>query len=408
MNLRVCVLFHRIGPYHEARLCATERLLPLVAIQGSESDRTYDWSVVEHAGNYPMETLFPDEDSRSKPVALLNRRLRSVLEGLAPGVVVVPGWGDNLAYSALAWCVKKRIPAVVMSESTAWDEERTWWKEWVKRRIVGLFGAALVGGRPHAEYITTLGMSRDRIFQGYDAVDNEYFGAKAAESRKQKTEIRNKYGLPENYFLASARFVEKKNLLRLLEAYARYRALAKAANGKQQTEIWDLVLLGDGPLRDDLCRLVADLGLRNSVQLPGFKQYPDLPLYYGLASAFVHASTTEQWGLVINEAMASGLPVLVSNRCGCAPDLVQEGANGFTFDPYDVEQLANLLVKVSAFNFPRSAFGDASRRIIADWGTERFAQGLKAAAEMAVAVGPKRASWLDRALLYALSRRGSQ
>jgi 1,2-diacylglycerol 3-alpha-glucosyltransferase len=59
----------------------------------------------------------------------------------------------------------------------------------------------------------------------------------------------------------------------------------------------------------------------------------------GLASAFIQASTTEQWGLVVNEAMASGLPVLVSERCGCAPDLVKNGVNGYTFDPYDIKEI---------------------------------------------------------------------
>ena len=133
------------------------------------------------------------------------------------------------------------------------------------------------------------------------------------------------------------------------------------------------MLLGDGPLKSDLCRLISDLGLQHSVLLPGFKQYPELPAYYGLASAFVHASTTEQWGLVVNEAMASGLPVLVSNRCGCAADLVQEGVNGFTFDPFNVEQLAQLMFQISAFQpFRLSAFGSASREIISRVGSGAF------------------------------------
>ena len=67
------------------------------------------------------------------------------------------------------------------------------------------------------------------------------------------------------------------------------------------------------------------LGLDNDVIFPGFIQYDELPAYYGLAKAFIHASTVEQWGLVVNEALAAGLPVLVSERCGCAPDLVREG-----------------------------------------------------------------------------------
>ena len=84
--------------------------------------------------------------------------------------------------------------------------------------------------------------------------------------------------------------------------------------------------------------------------MPGFKQYHDLPAYYGLAGAFVHTSTVEQWGLVVNEAMAAGLPVLVSRNCGCAADLVQDGVNGFAFDPLDGDRMAALLTKVAGLS----------------------------------------------------------
>ena len=166
---------------------------------------------------------------------------------------------------------------------------------------------------------------------------------------------------------------------------------------------WHLVLLGDGPLRPEIEALVAKLDLQNCVHLPGFRQYDQLPAYYGLAGAFVHASTTEQWGLVVNEAMASGLPVIVSNRCGCAADLVQEGVNGFTFDPHDAEQLAKLMLTISDPRFPTSDFGAASRRIIADWGPERFARGLQAAAECARQAGPARPGLLDQLILRLLA-----
>jgi len=135
-------------------------------------------------------------------------------------------------------------------------------------------------------------------------------------------------------------------------------------------------------------------------------QYDALPAYYGLAGAFVHASTTEQWGLVVNEAMASGLPVIVPKRCGCVPDLVQDGVNGFSFDPYDVEALAGLMQRVAALaGDRREAIGEAGRRIIADWGPERFADGLMQAVEVARRRPPSRASWLDRSLLWALVHR---
>jgi glycosyltransferase involved in cell wall biosynthesis len=124
-----------------------------------------------------------------------------------------------------------------------------------------------------------------------------------------------------------------------------------------------------------------------------------------LAGAFVHASTTEQWGLVVNEAMASGLPVLVSNRCGCAPDLVEEGRNGFLFDPYDVSGLADAMYSMAAERTDRVEMGLASQEIIAQWSPQNFAENLARAAERALHVARPRPSIVDRAILQVLSTR---
>ena len=103
--------------------------------------------------------------------------------------------------------------------------------------------------------------------------------------------------------------------------------------------------------------------------------------------------------------MASGLPVLVSNRCGCARDLVQENINGFTFDPYNLDQLAGLMIRISAEGFPLGVYGVASSRIIAGWNPDRFAQGLHQAVEAALAAPSPQANIVDRALLQLLSRK---
>lgn len=402
------VIFHRLGPYHFARLAAAARAVPnLLAVELSARTSSYAWDPVCGAANFKRLTLFEEGDSRRVPPCEVVRRVESILAAHRPQVIAIPGWADQGALAALHWCVAHRTPAVVMSESTVWDERRRWWKEEIKRRPVGLCSAALVGGAPHADYMTALGMPRDRIFLGYDAVDNEYFARNAAEVRSQEAEVRIKYGLPERYFLASARFIEKKNLPRLLQAYARYRAMAgNAESGKRKAGIWDLVLLGDGPLKPLILSQLSTLNLQSSVHLPGFKQYPDLPAYYALAGAFIHASTIEQWGLVVNEAMASGLPVLVSNRCGCASDLVRDGVNGFTFDPFNVEAIAALMLRLSTMPDDQlSAFGNASRKIIARWGPDRFASGLKAAVDKALELGPIKPSLTQMALLKMLLRR---
>jgi glycosyltransferase involved in cell wall biosynthesis len=96
---------------------------------------------------------------------------------------------------------------------------------------------------------------------------------------------------------------------------------------------------------------------------------------------------------------------LVSNRCGCAPDLVRDGINGFIFDPYDVQGMADVMFRVAHGNVDCEAMGRASQEIIADWSPERFADGLAQAVEAALSAQPARPTLLDRALLWALIHR---
>lgn len=389
--------------------------MSLHGLEACGMENAYAWDKIAGARCFERVTLTERHENSRRWRVELHRRMFEALDVIKPDVVAIPGWSLPDALSALSWCLHAGIPVIALSESTAWDERRVWWKEWIKRRVVGLCSAALVGGTLHADYMVQLGMPAERVFLGYDAVDNRYFEDKVAEVRSQKAEVRKKHGLPEKFFLASARFIEKKNLARLLRAYAEYREKSedrgrRTEDGEQRADLrlpasglWSLVILGDGPLKADLCRLISDLRLEHSVLLPGFKQYQELPAYYGLASAFVHASTTEQWGLVVNEAMASGLPVLVSDRCGCATDLVQEGVNGFTFDPCNVEHLAQLMFKLSAFQpFKLSAFGDASREMISGFGVAAFGGGLRQAVEVASQRPLVRLGLLDRLLLQLL------
>jgi glycosyltransferase involved in cell wall biosynthesis len=403
-GVNAAVLFRRFGPYHHARLNAAGRLMKVVGIEACGMDRTYAWNKVEGAHAFARVTLTDRQTENWQWKRKLQQEMYRALGEAKPGVVVIPGWSSAEAWSALAWCVKTRTPAAVMSESTEWDEKRSRWKEALKQKVVSLYSAGLAGGTPHAEYLHSLGMRRENIFLGYDAVDNVYFAEGAAQIGHRKSNFRAEYGLPEKYFLASARFIEKKNLPRLVQAFARYRELAVESYPRIPTsDLWHLVILGDGPLKAELCGLIAELGLDTVVHLPGFKQYNELPMYYGLASVFVHASTTEQWGLVVNEAMASGLPVLVSSCCGCARDLVKDDQNGFSFDPHNIEQLAQLMLNVSTFQpLKLSAFGAASREIISHWGPERFADGLKRAVECALSIGPVDATCLQKLLLKGM------
>jgi glycosyltransferase involved in cell wall biosynthesis len=177
---------------------------------------------------------------------------------------------------------------------------------------------------------------------------------------------------------------------------------------RAQDPKWSLVILGDGVPRMRLESLCLRLGVKDAVVMPGFRDYDELPVFYGLAGAFIHASTTEQWGLVVNEALASRLPVIVSNRCGCAPELVEAGRNGFTFNPYETEELVGLMLQVASMTTDeRASMGHVSGEIISRWTPDTFAVNLIKTVEAALAAPIPRASVFDKALLWALIHRPS-
>jgi len=401
MAQRIAVLFDNFGPYHVARLNACARVMDLLAIECSAVSSEYEWTPA-NSTHFQRVTLVDQASAGS--LTATRARLQKALSSFRPASIAVPGWSSWLALNAMQWASSEKVRIIVMSDSQASDSRRFPWKEVIKKRLLRLCHAALAGGRPHREYLLRLGMQPDAIYEGYDVVDNRFFSEKSAAIRAQADQWRTALDLPARYFLCSARFLPKKNLIGLLGAYQLFvkKSAAKGSNGAA----WQLVLLGDGELSPEITATIHRLGLRDLVQLPGFRQINELPAYYAMAGAFILPSTTEQWGLVVNEAMASGLPVLVSERCGCAPDLVVDGRNGFTFDPLDLTELAKLMLRLSAMtDQERQAMGRAGQEIIAHWSPETFAESLGRAADFAMSVPPRRVDRLGGLLLSVLSRR---
>lgn len=378
----IVVVFARLGPYHLARLRGAAEVLAqkgvaLAAISIAGTDRVYAWDKVEDPTVCPTRVLFPEQAYEQISPRQLARRLRDCLDELSPLAVALPGWAFTEARVGLVWCRQHNRSAVLMSESSRGDHLRLWPREFLKQRMVRHFGSALVGGSKHRDYAKSLGIPQAAIFTGYDAVDNAHFIRGSDQARARADEVRAALRLPARYFLTSSRFIRIKNIDGLLRAYAQY--VARVQNPR------DLVVCGDGECRGALHRLARELGLEQRVHWPGFAQYPQLPLYYALADAFILASTTEPWGLVVNEAMASRLPVLVSSRCGCAPDLVEEGQNGFTFDPRDTASMVQAMLKLPDDPAQLAILGNRSREIIGRFGTQAYGEGLLEAARMALA-----------------------
>jgi 1,2-diacylglycerol 3-alpha-glucosyltransferase len=259
----IAIIFDNYGPYLAARARAAAGMMPILAVELYGKSAEYAWTR-DHTGESPeFVTLLPGIDSTHASARQIRRSLEEVFPKHQITAVAIPGWGYKGALVALQWCLSNRVPAIIMSESTAWDDARSGWKEWIKSQIVQLASGSLVGGTPHAEYIAHLGMPAIWVFTGYDAVDNEYFATASRKHRNAATP-----GI-RPYFLSSNRFILKKNLFRLVEAYAAYahgsgfrdQKTGVSDGHRPPLQCWDLCLLGDGEQKPALIAKCHELGL---------------------------------------------------------------------------------------------------------------------------------------------------
>lgn len=403
---RICIQWPRFGPYHLARLRAAhahfaERGAEVIGFETAGDDALYEWRVEQDEEPFRREQVFPGRVFEDIAPAEMHAGVVAALDRLDPDAVGIMSYGYPDARAALAWCRRRRRVAVIMMETKADDAERVGWRERVKALIVAQFDAALVGGTPQRDYMEQLGFPADLIFTTYNAVDNAYFREGAEAARANPEAYRHLPGLDsdEPFFLASNRFLPRKNLDRLLLGYGRYRERAESAGHRP----WRLLMLGDGRLRPELEGIVREEAI-GGVEFCGFQQIDVLPAYYAFAGAFVHSASVDQWGLVVNEAMAAGLPVVVSTGTGCSYDLVRDGVNGFRFEPEDVEGLADRLARVAAPDADREAMGRRSEEIIEGWAPAAFGRGLWDAVQAGRDRADRPANPLAQALLTGINR----
>ena len=371
--MKLCIVLNALLPYHYARLMALSKLISdVLVIEVSDRSAIYCGGWQNTVKGLNKEILFPDEILETLSPKAVKEATQKALDRYRPDYVVTAGYHDTAAQSAAKWAKANRSKTVLMMDSCKGDKKRWWIKEkakaWMIRRW---YNKAFVGGWQHYLYALSLGFHPRYIWRGLTVVDNDYFKANAAKYSTNVDELRRQYKLPCRYFLCVARHSPEKNLKRLLRAYKLY---------KEQNKKWGLVLVGDGPQRNELEREAQNQQL-DSVVFTGWVQYEELPIYYAMASALILPSISEPWGLVVNEAMASGLPILISDKCGALPELCWRGINGYDFDPNNVNEIVKALMDISSDDERCAFMGKASEEIIAFFTPERWAKILMACIE---------------------------
>jgi glycosyltransferase involved in cell wall biosynthesis len=261
----------------------------------------------------------------------------------------------------------------MMDDAWEYTDRRGPLTKGIKRLISKNIDAVFIPAPSHLPYYIKMGFRKERVVFGVYAVDNDYFSQMADQIRNDGTHLRALRNLPKNYFLFVGRFLPRKGLETLVKAYKDYRIKVKG-------ESWGLVLVGTGSHFDTIQKLARGIP---EILFVGPQFGDDLRHYYALSHALIVPSLIDQWGLVVNEGMASGLPVIVSRGCGSAKTLVQEGENGWTFEPGDDETLTKLMVQASSLSSDcLKEMGRKSQSIVSEWSLDRFADGVLKAIEI--------------------------
>lgn len=227
-----------------------------------------------------------------------------------------------------------------------------------------------IGSRNRMFYMAH-GVPESHMFLVPYAVDNAYFMERVGQERSAISKVRSDFDLPGDrpLILYLSKLAGIKRPMDLVVAY--HRLLAKGIDCA-------LAIVGSGGLELELKAYVAEHQLSN-VYFFGFRNQSELPQFYAAADVFVFPSERETWGLVLNEAMCAGLPVIASVEIGATADLIREGENGFTYPAGDIDQLTHHLTVLLTDAPRRQAMGQRSREIIANWDFEKCAQGVLAA-----------------------------
>jgi len=371
MKRRLVIVTEIISPYRIPLFNALAQNPDVdlhVIFLGDTDPKLRQWQVYKQEINFSYQVLPSWRKRIGKYNALLNFGIQKALEQSAPEVVLCGGYSYIASWQALRWARRNRVRFLLWSESNLQDMRRRYrFVEFLKKQFLKRSDGFVVPGRSALEYLRAQGIGESRISIAPNAVDNDLF-AKAAESaRRNALALRRELALPDRYFLFVGRLVREKGIFELLSAYSNLSEQLRREIG--------FVFVGDGEARQELQSFGSSISPGN-VRFVGFVQREQLGAYYGLAAALVLPTYTDTWGMVVNEAMACGLPVIVSRAAGCAADLVHENRNGLLVTTRDVHSLETAIGTLAQRRDLCEAMGACSAQHIQSYSPEEWSASI--------------------------------
>jgi glycosyltransferase involved in cell wall biosynthesis len=326
----------------------------------------YESEILENVAKRPSLGTFAGCDTPQ-----VVRRLRD----WRPDVAILTGWQSKMLVQAWWACVRLGKPRIVRGDSNDM-RNRAFWKRVLFRLGLRGFDQFLAVGKANRAFYRNAGIPDARIHACPHFVDNARFSATADALRERRDALRHDWSIPKHAvcFLYCGKLIAKKRPIDLLHALQRATAAGTPAH---------LLVVGEGELMAQARALVERERL--PVTFAGFLNQTQIVGAYVAADCLVLPSDSgETWGLVVNEAMACGIPAVVSDVVGCGPDLIREAVTGATFRGGDVDALAWRLVDFARNSLRLRTMGEAAQRhVLSSYSVERAVEGTLAAIEAA-------------------------
>jgi glycosyltransferase involved in cell wall biosynthesis len=379
--VRVTLVIPEPTPYRSILLdrASMRRELDLTVVYAARSvqRRTWDELPLGHEARFLRGLRVPGVYGLLHHDYLITPKIWSALGETAPDVLVVSGWSTFSSQGAVLWCRARGVPYVLLVESNDADPRAGWRrvvKDLVVPRVMSGARSFLAVGELSRRSLVARGAPSDRVRIFANTVDVEVFGERVDGLAARRGELRAAMGVgPDDVLVLSvARLAPEKGLDTLI------RAVAGAGDPRLV-----LAAAGAGPEREALVELARARGVR--LVLLGDLHLERVIEAYAAADIFALLSTREPWGVVVNEAAACGLPLVLSDRVGAAADLLRDGENGMLVPAGDVEAAGLALRRLAADSDFRRAAGARSRQLMRGRGYEPSVDALVVAAREAIA-----------------------
>jgi glycosyltransferase involved in cell wall biosynthesis len=380
--IRVAAVFPEPTPYRAPLLDRVDALpeVELTVIYAAETVAGRTWRVEpRHRAVFLRGVRVPGADRVLHHDYPVTPGIARALGQARPEVVVVSGWSTFTAQATIAWCRARDVPYVLVVESHD-AGPRPGWRRRIKGavvpRVVGGASGALVTGTLARRSMIERGAPPERVRVFANTIDVEEFGRQADRLAPRREELRATLGAESDdvVVLSVARLAPEKGHDALVHA------VAEAGDPRLL-----LVLAGGGPERERLEELARVRGVR--VVFAGDLDWERIVETYVAADVFALLSEREPWAVVVNEAAACGLPLVLSDRVGAAHDLLHDGENGALVAAGDVDAAAVALRRLAADEELRRAYGARSRELARDWGYGPSVEGFLAAVREAADTG---------------------